>query len=316
MNNFIKSVIAVGVSLATAGVVYAGTLSLKIETPKSQTNNTNLSINFVALDYAANGNITAKCFKKGPTDGGFSQFGSDIAITPGGNTGNCTTDSSIMNQQGTYQFYVTAANAAETVTSDTVSVDFNTSAPGTPTQYSKERVNTCDYKIHFRTADDNGETVRIEVYRSANTSFVADSGARVDSINIGSGTEGTSTTTPPNCNQEYYFAVRAFDAAGNASGLVGDSITVTTNTTVTKTTGATGAVGAIPNGTNGNVLGAAIGATGGATGTSGATLGAESSPAPAEAGSARGNLTVRNLGLGVLGIAAILFLAWLLTRKK
>jgi hypothetical protein len=122
MNNIVTR--AIQVTIATlgafifAGQVFAGTMSIKLEVPKSPTNITNLKLTFVTLDYSANGNITAKCYKKQPNDAGFSQFGGDIAISAGGNTANCSTD---LNDDGTYQFYVTAANAGETIPSDTVS---------------------------------------------------------------------------------------------------------------------------------------------------------------------------------------------------
>lgn len=304
-----------------AGTVYAGSMTIKIEQPKSPTNLTSLNVNFVVLDYTANGAITARCYKKGPGEAGFSQFGSDIAISAGGNSVNCVADSSSFSSEGTYQYYVTAANAGETVTSDTVNVERKTSGgPDTPTNYSKSRVNVCDYKISFRTADDGGKTVKVEVYRSGDTSFTADAGSRVDTITIGSNTDGSSTTTPPNCNQEFYFAVRAFDSIGNGSGLVGDSVTVTvagTTTTTTTTTGS-GQQGAIPAGTGGNILGAE--APGGSTGASGAILGEEATASPTPSGAYAAptpNLfTAKNLGWGVLGIAGILLVVWLLRRKQ
>ncbi|OGG35189.1 hypothetical protein A2363_03905 [Candidatus Gottesmanbacteria bacterium RIFOXYB1_FULL_47_11] len=304
-----------------AGNVYAGSMTIKIEQPKSPTNLTSLNVNFVVLDYAANGAITARCWKKGPGDGGFSQFGSDMAITTGGNSANCVADGSSFSSEGTYQYYVTAENTGETVTSDTVSVERKTSGgPDTPTNYSKSRVNICDYKINFRTADDGGKTVKVEVYRSGETSFSADPGSRVDTITIGSNTDGSSTTTPPNCNQEFYFAVRAFDSIGNGSGLVGDSVTVTvggTTTTTTTTTGSAGA-GAIPAGTGGNILG--VETAGAPTGPSGAILGEEasSSPTPSEdyTPPTPNLFTGKNLGWGVLGIAGILLVVWLLRKKQ
>jgi hypothetical protein len=146
-----------------------------------------------------------------------------------------------------------------------------------PSYSGKERVNVCDYKIKFHTADDGGKTVKIEVYRSENTTFDVNDGSRVDTIGIGSNTDGSSITTPPSCNKEYYFAIRAFDENGNGSGVAGDSITKTTTTTTTTTSGASGtppaAGGAIPAGTNGNVLGISNGPIESPTGPSGAILG-------------------------------------------
>jgi len=298
-------------ALTFAGHVYAGSMVVRLEAPKSPTNLTSLNLTFVTLDYASNGAITAKCYKKAPSDGGFSQFGNDIAITSGGNTETCIAD---MNADGQYQFYVTAQNASETATSDTVSVTKNTSGPGTPTNYNKSRINACDDKITFRSADDGGKTVKVEVYRSTNTNFSADGSTRFDTITIGSNTDGSTTVTPPGCNQ-YYYAVRAFDSAGNGSGLVGDSITVTTNVTVVTTPAAAGAIPV--SGRGGNILGAESDTPEGATEASGAILGeATPSATPASPQTASQGGPTRTPWYIGGALLVILFVVWLVKRKN
>jgi len=76
----------------------------------------------------------------------------------------------------------------------------------------------------------------VEIYRSENKSFGVDSGSRVDTITIGSNTDGQSITTPPSCSKDYYFGIRAFDSAGNGSNVIGDSIVKFTTTTTSTTT--------------------------------------------------------------------------------
>lgn len=219
-------------TLVFAGRVLAaaGDVSVDIETPKTPTRHNSLTINFVTLDIQGRA-ITVKCYKKGPSDGGFVQFGGDIAISNGGNTDNCDVTGSLMDQTGTYQFYVTAAAGGDTATSQTVSVDYNTDGPSAPTDYQKSLNNSCQYKIHFKTADD-GQTSLVEIYRSESTTFTADGGTRVASINIGPNTTHDANIDKPDCNKDYYFVIRAFDSAGNGSSLVGDSlVTVTAGTT-------------------------------------------------------------------------------------
>jgi hypothetical protein len=143
-----------------------------------------------------------------------------------------------MNAEGTYQFYVTA-NGLE---SNHVSVDYKTSGPGTPSDYRKDRPSTCDYKIHFKTADDGGKTVKVEIYRADVTSFILDAGSVVASIPVGSNQERDVTNTVPDCNKDYYYVLRAFDDAGNGSGTIGDSVTITSYSTIVTTTTS----GAIP----------------------------------------------------------------------
>lgn len=215
-------------------------LSVRIAQPKSPTNTNTFDINFVTLDVLGR-DITVKCFKKGPSDGSFNQFGSDIAITAGGNTSNCHVDSGLMNtSESTYQFYVEAYAGSDTAISATDTVDYKTSGPGTPSNYIKDHVSSCQYKISFKTADD-GKTSKVEVYRSTNTSFNLDSGTRVGTVSIGPNSDGSFTDTVPDCGATYYYVIRAFDSAGNGSGTVGDSLT-STSTNPTPTSGS----GAIP----------------------------------------------------------------------
>ena len=251
------------VSLVFAGQVFAAipNLSARIEQPKSPTNINELDITVVTLDRQGRA-ITVKCFKKGPSDGGYAQFGSDIAVTAGGNSVNCETNGGIVNSEGTYLFYAEAYADSETATTTTVSVDYKTSGPGTPTNYSKEKPTDCTYKIKFRTADDSGKTVKVRIYRSENTSFSLDAGTLITTVIIGSNTDGEYTDTIAPCNKTYYYAIRAFDSAENGSGVVGDSEVHTTTTTTTTTTASGAPQGAVAAGTAGNVLGEEEEATG------------------------------------------------------
>jgi len=230
-------------------------LSIRLEQPKSPTNQTDFDITFVTLDVTGR-DVTVNCYKKSPTDADFVLFGSAQTFADGGNTGVCTVTSSILNTKGNYTFKVIATADSDTK-EDTATVSYNNEGPGEPTGYLKERINTCDYKIKFHSADDGGKTVKIEVYRSENKTFTADSGSRVDTIILGSNTDGQSITTPPTCSKEYYFAIRAFDSAGNGSNIVGDSeiIVTTTTTTTTSTTGTTPGAILLENPSTGSVLG-------------------------------------------------------------
>lgn len=308
-------------------------LDIRIEQPKSPTNVNNLKVNFVALDRLGR-SITVDCFKKGPTDGGFSQFGSTITLASGGNQSNCE-PSTVLSQEGTYAFYAVATAGSDTDTSPTVSVDYKTSGPGTPTNYSKENPSSCTYKIKFRTADDGGKTIRVDLYRSDSTSFTADEAHRVELRFIGSNTDGEILNTVPDCAKTYYYVLRAFDSANNGSGVVGDSIvnvnttTTTTTTTTNTTTTTTGSTtntsgGAIASGTTGgNVLGGETGTkteegTPTETGAPGSVLGESTpsaetvTPTPESTGTNAGKLAPWLLIPGI----GILVLAWTLRKKK
>jgi hypothetical protein len=236
MNKLFKFLTTAALSLIFVSQAWAAAtdVSVRISTPQTPTHRSSLDLNFVALDIQGRP-MTAKCYKKEPSDGGFSQFGGDINLVAGGNSANCSVGSDIFDGEGTYQFYVTATAGGDSATSQTVSVDRNTSGPGTPTDYSKSVTGSCQYKIHFKTADDSGQTVKVELYRSDNSSgFTADASTRVETIGVGSNEAKDVFNTKPDCNKEYFYAVRAFDSAGNGSGLVGDTI-ITGGTTTTLT---------------------------------------------------------------------------------
>ncbi len=270
----------VSLFLSAKGVA-AGNVSARIEQPKSPTNLNNFNVTFVTLDLLGR-DVNVQCYKRGPSDGGMVPFGSVQTFPNGGNTGTCAVNSSIISASGTYLFQVTATAGVDSDTSKTDSVDYNTSGPGTPTDYSKSKPSSCQYLLTFKSADDGGKTVKIEVYRSNNTSFNVDNSTRVATVGVSGPNQSLSyTDTVPDCNATWYYVIRAFDRAGNGSGIIGDSVAVNTTTTTT-TTPASGA-GALPvsgvtlpgGGTGGAVLGAE-----GKAGTGGAVLG-EATPSGA-----------------------------------
>src|SRR3989344_3913963 len=95
-NLFTKASIIAG-SLMVAVQVYAAApnLSVRIMQPKSPTNQSNLKLTVVTLDRLGRA-VTVKCFKKGPADAGFTQFGADLVLAAGGNSVNCETSSSVL----------------------------------------------------------------------------------------------------------------------------------------------------------------------------------------------------------------------------
>ncbi|MDP3974023.1 MAG: hypothetical protein Q8P92_04285 [Candidatus Daviesbacteria bacterium] len=314
MNNLLKSIILIifitVISITAVPTAMAGFLSIRLEEPKNPTNDNSFNITFVTLDTDSR-DVVVKCFKKGPVDGGFSQFGADIALPAGGNSGDCQVDSTLMGSQGTYQFYVEAKADGDTATSSTVTVEYKTQAPANPYNFSKEKVGTCEYKIKFKTSNDS-LTHKVEIYMSSFTSFSADSGTKVGEVGIGSDQEGEFTTSISDCNKTYYFVIRAFDDAGNGSGLVGDSNT----NVITKEVQVAGPVtvapaGAIPvsGATGGEILGVS-GVSEGVATEEGQVLGEEGLPSAekgveGEVEDEAGLLTGRNLLLLLIAIILI-----------
>ncbi len=243
------------VVLSTANVFAASSVSIRLSQPKSPTNQDTFNIVFTTLDIQGRV-ITVKCLKKAPGEAGFTQFGGDQVLSSGGNTGNCAVNSSLITTEGTYSFQATAQAGADSATSAAVDVEYKKTGPGDPVNYSKERPSDCVYKIKFRTADDSGKTVKVKLYRSDSTTVDASSVSQVDSISIGSSTDGQFENTVSDCGKTYYFGIRAFDLAGNGSNMVGDSIDKTNVIVPTGAAGGAGVSGAIPVGRGqGQVLG-------------------------------------------------------------
>ncbi len=230
-----------------AQTAHAAGLNVRIENPGDIIGRPDFDIKFVSLDIQDRP-VTVQCFKKGPADGGFSLFDS-VALQAGGDSDVCNVSSSHIAVDGTYQFFVRASAGIDEVNSAVVSLDVNTTGPGTPTQYSKSSGPGCIYRISFKTADD-GETSYVELYRSDQKSFGINTSTRVESVAVGPNTFKTIDNSLPECGKTYYYALRAFNAEGVPSGVVGDaeitiiSTSTTTSGGTTTTTGQTG--GAIP----------------------------------------------------------------------
>lgn len=239
MNKIIVKILfsIVTLFLFAGTVLAANSTSIRLQQPQSPINKNDFDLIFVALDTNQSQTISVQCYKKGPTDSDYIATGSIINIVNGGNTDKCDINGGVINQgKGTYYFKVVANGSIE-ATSNIVSVEFNNEGPGTPVNYSKTKPTDCTYKISFTSAEDDNKTVRVELYRSTENKFNIDSSHKVNSINIGSKTDGIMTDNiSPDCNKTYYYVLRAYDKYGNGSGLTGDTNSTTTTISTTTTT--------------------------------------------------------------------------------
>jgi hypothetical protein len=224
-------ILSINISFA----VQSENLYINLESPSSPTNKDKFNLTFTTLDTLGRA-LTVKCFKVNP-DNSEVQLGSDVSITAGGNSGECTLENSPLTENDkTYYFYAIASAGGESYRSDTVAVIYDNSGPGTPTDYSKDKQGTCNFKINFRASHD-GNTNIIRIYRADVTKFIADAGSQVGQVGISPDQKGSFTdVNVPDCNKTYYYVVRAFDTSGNGSALIGDSVTVYTSTTNATTT--------------------------------------------------------------------------------
>lgn len=266
----------------------ATNLSVQIETPEAVVQSPLFQIGFVALDILGRA-VMVECFKESDV----LPFAS-YPLAAGGSSGNCQINAAVMPADGDYVFYVKAVatgEGSETVESNHVNVKLVSTLPGTPYDYDRND-SSCMNNITFTTADDGGKTVKVELYRSLATSFTADASTFVVEQVIGSNVSGSFSTPAPGCSNDYFYALRAVDAAGFGSGFVGDkdvnvdTHTVTkTKTTIVETPGAA-ATGAIA--VTGTGAAASEGAVEGAE-----TTNEEAAPGDAagEAGSVLGEMT-------------------------
>jgi len=127
----------------------------------------------------------------------------------------------IYDGQGKYNFYASAVTETMTKNSGTISTTIDQNAPGNVTDYRKERVNANDFKLYWKCPSDE-DVEKTYIYRSKDTSFTADSGTRVQEVSCNK-EESKTTIVVGDANVDYYFALRAIDHAGNASGVVTDA---------------------------------------------------------------------------------------------
>jgi uncharacterized repeat protein (TIGR01451 family) len=220
-------------ALLLATKVYAADFLIRIEEPKDPNNLNSLDLNFVVMEID-NNPITVKCFKKGPGDAVFSQFGPNIAIPAGGGTDYCPVSSSILSGMGNYEFYTVAYVGGDSEPSQTVTIEHDDESPGKPHDLDKDSNGSCKYDISFTTDDDGGDTTRVEVYRSDDKEFYVNDSTKIKDINVGSNTDVDFTDDRPTCGKTYYYAARAFDAAGNGSKVLVEELEKEVITVITE----------------------------------------------------------------------------------
>lgn len=207
-------------------------LSVRIEQPASPMRVNDWKLSYSVLDRAGLTPVVY-CYVKKPGASLFTSF--DVAhtsIKASGDNASCKVDGGVMSADGEYQFYVTAISGSNSENSDTVVVKYDTSGPGEPNYYAKDHPSSCKYVIRFHTADDASATSKVEIYSSDSKTFDTNSGTRVGTVNIGSNQDGTFThDRADNCDREWYYVIRAFDASGNQSSHRGDEVTIASSST-------------------------------------------------------------------------------------
>lgn len=207
------------VALLPSTTFAASHLNLQVETKTAPVTISTPDFDYSLLDIESRPNITVTCSKKGPSDAVFILFQTDTFDSR--KVGTCDLASSPLTENGNYEIKVEASVLADN-TATTVAFEYVAPGPGVPTNYSKT-VNSCNSTISFNTANDGGKTTGIEIFRSENKIFSTSGLNLVESFSATSNQAINKTYLSPDCTKTYYYALRAFDAAHNTSGLIGDT---------------------------------------------------------------------------------------------
>lgn len=230
-------------ALLVPGSAYAITpdpdLVVRLEKPANFFNEP-FEITFVAMDTKGGRDLTVTCYMDGPSSGAHSYDTVLPAdLKQGGDTDKCEVEGADLEGNGTYQFWaeLSAAGGGGAVTSGVpVTTSYDNDAPDKPKYIEVDRKSDCKYEIELKTAND-GQTAYVEVYMSDDKEFTAGPGSRIRTIDpLGPDEKYTFTeeVAGEDCGHRQYFAVRAFDLAGNGSDVEAEEITHTEYKTIYK----------------------------------------------------------------------------------
>jgi len=224
-------IVAVLIGLFSIGQVQAaGNLVVRLEDPDPAVID-DFNITFVVLDLVGERSINYKCYFDTPGDpGNFDVFQDGVIGTDDGDTANCNVDEDVLDDEGTYHFYVKVWAGTDEDTSDKVKTSYDGTGPDKPKYIEKDKKTSCKNEITLKTSDDGDETVRVEVYRSDEMEFTVKDSNRIKSKDLGSDEKYTFVDefSGDDCGKKFYYGVRAFDASGNASKVRSEEITETT----------------------------------------------------------------------------------------
>jgi len=195
-------------------------LVLRVSEPETPTNQA-FNVDFVALVLGTKNTpaepVDITCAMKKPGEATYTNIPTE-PLMGGGDSGLCKVTEALLTSKGTYHIEVKATTSSDSAEDD-VSVYYDGDAPSTPKWIEKDKKSDCEYEIEFKTADD-GQTSYVEVYRSDSKKFTVGPSSKIRTINIGPNEKYSFTHDlyGNDCGKSYY-AVRAFDDAGNYSGI-------------------------------------------------------------------------------------------------
>ena len=216
-----------------AGPVSAIAPQVSISEPGEYVNYNEFKLSYSALTDDSGATTAQFYFRK--ESGSYAAFGPVL----NGASGQVSVGSDQVNDQTKYFFKVEINGG---IASDETSVIYDPGAPGPVQNYWKEKVAPGLYRLHWKNPSET-DSQRVFIYRSDQTSFEADGSHKVGEVGGTPNLEMTWDNSTPDSNKDYYYALRAVDKAGNASGLVTDAPGTVSSSSVLGTTTASSNAG-------------------------------------------------------------------------
>ena len=234
-NKVILGILTFGLVSLFSYKVFAADPVVRLSQPQSPASS-EFNLVFVAMDIEDR-KMTAQCWIQKP-GASFESFGSSITIDSGksGDSRICPVTESDLTSEGEYKFLVKVTpEGGSEISSNIVTVAYDGTGPDKPKYIEKEKINKCVNKITLKTADD-GETSLVRVYADDDKEIDIDDSHKIETESIGPNKkfEFEHLMSGDDCGKTWYYAVVAFDDAGNASKPRSEVLTTTVTTTEEK----------------------------------------------------------------------------------
>lgn len=225
--NISKIILSILTFVLSFGVIRAVVDTVSIQSLPTYINYDNFRLSYAA---ASDNPVSVLFSVKKDGDSTWKDFGGTIS----GNNGYVDVGGSqFYDGDGLYEFRVLLNGGTA---SDTTSVRLDRGGPSPVSEYSKQDMGGGHYKLSWRTPSDS-DFDKVLIYRSTETKFDANGSTRVGELGGSPNVVYSWEDFGLDANKTYYYALRAFDYAGNASSIVSDIPSTTQETVITEEVG-------------------------------------------------------------------------------
>jgi hypothetical protein len=198
--------------LFASAPVYAD-MSAILKQPDRETWNNRFEVTFSLNDRPAQP-VSVKCFKQGPGEALFSNFGSELLLDATQNEGICKVDEEVIKKDGIYRLEVVARSGNTSVYSNVIQLNYADKKPLAP-EATAMKLSDCEYELEIK----SNTLKKIDVFISSD-SDVINHNSLIQSFNWPSGNESIKIRdTVEKCNLKYTYLVRGSDESGKSTVL-------------------------------------------------------------------------------------------------